>query len=639
MKRFNVENQVANRTTSKAILAIASVSVLAIGAVFAADDQKSAAKSGRKSTEAPSFSRGKLGQDLFMAVGKGDLKGAKQLLKNGADPNSRNGLDFVPLYIAAASHQLEMMKTLISGNAKPDAESPYGTALTFASATGHTAGVSLLISKGANVNYIRVDGMTPLMMAASAGAPDTVAELIKNKANVNTKNYSGATALAYAARGGNTAAGQVLLKNGAAVDTRDAIGETPLMSAAKTGRTDFVKLLLSKGAKVNVKDNQGRTPLALATTYGDYPEVVKALQDAGADVSIKDAKGRTANAMATKHGYQQSALALDAPSANVMKLATESDAIAKSLILLQASMKDFGQKTACLSCHHEGLGRMATALAKDRGFKVDPALQQSQAGRLKGATTAMLPLHSQALKSPEAMKQLPLIEINEVSAGYSWLLAGMASQKDSATPGTAAIASVLARLQSPEGNWSFSMPRVPMQSSLLTTTALSVKSLLAYAPKADVANTAKQVEKAKEWMLKSPAKVIDDFTFRLLGLKWAGATAEERKASVDQLLAQQQADGGWAQVPGMHSDAYATGQAVYALLSGGELSTSNPAVKKGLEFLVRTQDDDGSWFVNKRAMPANNYFPAAFPHGESQYSSFNGTAWAMMALLESLPKK
>jgi hypothetical protein len=40
--------------------------------------------------------------------------------------------------------------------------------------------------------------------------------------------------------------------------------------------------------------------------------------------------------------------------------------------------------------------------------------------------------------------------------------------------------------------------------------------------------------------------------------------------------------------------------------------------------------------VNRRAIPANNYFDAAFPHGQSQYASFNATCWAMMALLPAV---
>jgi squalene cyclase len=144
---------------------------------------------------------------------------------------------------------------------------------------------------------------------------------------------------------------------------------------------------------------------------------------------------------------------------------------------------------------------------------------------------------------------------------------------------------------------------------------------------------------AKKWLIETPAKSSDDLAFRLLGLKWSGATLEERKVAIQELLEAQLQDGGWAQLPGMRSDAYATGQALYALAVAGGIDVKSDAYRKGSGYLLRTQDPDGSWFVNKRALPVNNYFDAEFPHGESQYSSFNGTAWATMALLEMLPKK
>jgi hypothetical protein len=85
----------------------------------------------------------------------------------------------------------------------------------------------------------------------------------------------------------------------------------------------------------------------------------------------------------------------------------------------------------------------------------------------------------------------------------------------------------------------------------------------------------------------------------------------------------------------MQSDAYATGQALYALNESG-MPVSDPVYQRGVKYLLRTQDRDGTWFVNKRAIPANNYLDAGFPHGESQCASFNGTCWAMMALLETV---
>ena len=74
--------------------------------------------------------------------------------------------------------------------------------------------------------------------------------------------------------------------------------------------------------------------------------------------------------------------------------------------------------------------------------------------------------------------------------------------------------------------------------------------------------------------------------------------------------------------------------ALYALKMSG-VESSDAAFQRGVRFLLRTQDEDGSWYVNKRAIPANSYFDAGFPHGESQYISFAATCWAVMALMEA----
>lgn len=592
---------------------------------------------GRKTTDPPLASRGKLGQDLFMAIDRRDLAAVEALIKKGADPNSTNGLEFTPLYIAAASHQPDVMKALLAGGAKADMESSYGTPLTFAAATGHTAGVKMLIEKGVDPNLARNDGMTVLMMAANAGNPETVAELLKHKVDVNALDDNDTSALALAARGGHVPVAKMLLDAGAKVDVPDYEGITPLMAAAVTGRAAIVDQLLKAGANVNAKDAQGRNALRLAVGSGDYPEVVRALVTAGSE--DKDLSA----ALASKKGFKKSAALLGKPtataSAKVGRVVSAREAIPMSLKTMQASMAEFSKNTNCLSCHQEGLGRMVLGSAKERGFQTDKAVEETHSKKLAGMMAATKPLHEGALKDPEVMKQVPLIEMNEVTPAYSWLLAGMAAQSQPATAGASEMAMVLGRQQAPTGAWTFSMPRLPMQSSLFTMTALSVRSLRAYGPKESAQEIDERIAKAKAWMLREPARTSEDRASRLLGLLWAGAPISDRSASVSEIVKDQQADGGWAQMPGMASDAYATGQALYALSKGGGMAASNPVFKKGIEFLLRTQDEDGTWFVNKRAIPANNYFDAKFPHGQSQYASFNGTAWATMALLETLPRK
>jgi hypothetical protein len=102
------------------------------------------------------------------------------------------------------------------------------------------------------------------------------------------------------------------------------------------------------------------------------------------------------------------------------------------------------------------------------------------------------------------------------------------------------------------------------------------------------------------------------------------------------VLARQRPDGGWAQVPTMTSDAYATGQALFALRSAG-VPADAPALQRASAFLLRTQLDDGSWFVRSRAFGFQAYFDTGFPHGRDQFISSAATAWAAMALAETLP--
>jgi ankyrin repeat protein len=594
----------------------------------------------RTSTEPLGPARGKLGQDLFMAVGRGDQTAVQSLLKRGADPNAQNALGLTPLFFAAASGQTPIIEALLQAGAKLDAPSPYGTPLTFATMAGSAPAATLLLARGADLNPFRADGITALMMASRAGSVEIVAELLRRKAAINAKDNDGATALSFAAREGHEAIGRLLLDGGAAVDAADSRRWTPLMYAAVNGHAGFARLLLEKGAQANAREVKGRTPLLLAVTYGDHPEVVRALLDGGADPRAL-AGNRTALALATARGHKESALLLREPAV-VPALAaangaqrTPKQAAQSSLKAIQRSVVEFTKRTGCVSCHHEGLSRMATGAAREHGFAIDPALTRAQFQRIQGMVGATRALHQQALKSPEAMKQVPLIEIGEVPPSYSYLLAGMAAEKQPASEATAAMAMVLARQQSPNGAWQFALQRVPMQSSFFTITALTVQALRTYGPRAHAAELADRIRRAKGWLLTAPTETSEDRSLRLLGLKWAGASREEKQKAIQELRADQRPDGGWSQTAALQSDAYATGQALYALNVGGGIPVTDPVYQRGIQFLLRTQEADGSWFVNKRALPVNNYFDAAFPHGQSQYASFNATCWATMALLQT----
>ena len=135
----------------------------------------------------------------------------------------------------------------------------------------------------------------------------------------------------------------------------------------------------------------------------------------------------------------------------------------------------------------------------------------------------------------------------------------------------------------------------------------------------------------------SRAKNNDDRGWRLLGLAWAGVDKNATQQALRELLAAQRTDGGWSDIPSTESTAYATGQALFALHTAG-LPSSDPAYERGVQFLLKTQQEDGSWYVKTRALGFQPYFDAGFPHGFDQWISAAGTSWASMALASASPK-
>ena len=73
-----------------------------------------------------------------------------------------------------------------------------------------------------------------------------------------------------------------------------------------------------------------------------------------------------------------------------------------------------------------------------------------------------------------------------------------------------------------------------------------------------------------------------------------------------------------------------------ALKEAGALPVTDKAYKRGIEFLLKTQLEDGSWYVKSRSIPFQPYFESGFPHGHDQWISAAASNWATMALALSI---
>ncbi len=297
-------------------------------------------------------------------------------------------------------------------------------------------------------------------------------------------------------------------------------------------------------------------------------------------------------------------------------------AVKKSLRLLQTSPPVFFKTAGCVSCHHQSLPAMVVGFARGRGFEVD----EQKARQLNETVATMM----------HARREELLQAITDGAAHHSvaYTLAGMAAQGLPADAVTDAMAIYLAEGQQDAGYWSTAPDRPPVQYSDYTTTALSIWGMRAYTPDGWNDEFEMRIRRARNWLLEAkPTPAMEEMAFRLLGLGWAGATSPEINGAIRDLFAAQREDGGWAQLPTLESDAYATGQALAALHLGGGMPISHSMYQRGVAFLLKTQHEDGSWLVKSRARPFQPYFESGFPHGVNQWISICATSWAAIALM------
>jgi hypothetical protein len=216
----------------------------------------------------------------------------------------------------------------------------------------------------------------------------------------------------------------------------------------------------------------------------------------------------------------------------------------------------------------------------------------------------------------------------------SYILLGLAADNHPSDEATDAMARFIKGQQYPDGGWRVFAHRPPIESSDIEVTAVSLRSLQVYGPQAQRAEYQAAVKRAANWLIKARPQTTEDRAFHLLGLRWAGVNPRQAimRNGVRALLAKQRSDGGWAQLASIASDAYATGQALVALREAGALSATDPAYKRGIAFLLKTQLEDGSWYVKSRAIPFQPYFESGFPHGHDQWVSMAASNWATTAL-------
>jgi N-acyl-D-amino-acid deacylase len=175
------------------------------------------------------------------------------------------------------------------------------------------------------------------------------------------------------------------------------------------------------------------------------------------------------------------------------------------------------------------------------------------------------------------------------------------------------------------------MPSPP--ACKIPETALSAFAMKSYLIPAMAGDLGIKIARARAFLASAKPVFGGDYPFRLLGLSWTNASVDQIQAAARELLAQQRSDGGWAQNSEASSDAYETGLSLSALVAVDSAFAKSTEYRRGVGYLMRTQEADGSWHVRSRAFGIQPYFESGFPYGHDQWISMAATAWSAMALM------
>jgi ankyrin repeat protein len=627
---------------------------------------------------------------IFDAIRSGDRRSIAKALKDSAAVNLRDDEGNTPLIQAAFYLPASQLAQFIDRGADVNATNSAGVSALM-KAVWDLDKTRLLIQRGANVNAASKMGNTPLITAAFAnGASEVVKALIKAGANVNAANGASGNAVTAAAEAGDLKTLRMVLDHGGDPDSTTHIvesgaGASALMIASQMGHIDCVKLLLERGAKLNLRTEHGNalnfaafsdrhevarllldrgieidvpgqrvvsfrrgdkgfTPLIYAClSERNDPTLVKWLIDRGADVNAKSSSGETPLSVALQRGNTKIVSTLlaagakaDEPKAAEKKIArwNHGQAAHPDLSVLRESAKEgvtavvmsgarMSEATGhrCASCHQQSIPAMAWGYAREKGFTYPEPIAKEQLASTLNASGFFAGM---AVEMP-----LPVPNI------ASWSLIGLDAAGHQPDGLTDKLAYTLARYQYADGRWVTKASRAPTDYSDVSSTAAAIRALKLYAPPTMKNRIERNLAKATTWLRSYQAQSTEERAMQILGLRWAGVSTTEINKFAQALIAEQRADGGWAQLPTLDSDAYATGLTLYALKQAGVIPVSHAAYQSGVKFLLENQLQDGTWRVKTRVSPVQVAIDDIFPHGHDQWISTVATSWASIALMQA----
>ena len=295
-------------------------------------------------------------------------------------------------------------------------------------------------------------------------------------------------------------------------------------------------------------------------------------------------------------------------------------AIERGLTFLEKDALKWREERDCATCHHGTMTVWAFSEAKGQGYDVDA---RALADMIQWTKDRFLP-RSSAPSNKGVVVSVPLIYLGMMSQNLPILSRDELHR----------VARNIVVNQAADGAWDSPPPKNGPPPTWESRETLALLALLAWEPSVpadaqDAASARASRERADAWLSKTNrSETVQARSLRLLFD--ARRRTADIQPGIDALLKQQNGDGGWSQTEEMPSDAYATGQALYAL-SFADVTSDRAEIQRAISFLAESQREDGSWPMTSRGHPGVAAYANPVP------ITYFGAAWATLGLARNIP--
>jgi ankyrin repeat protein len=304
------------------------------------------------------------------------------------------------------------------------------------------------------------------------------------------------------------------------------------------------------------------------------------------------------------------------------------DAAARAIVAIQKAQAPWyaANKQVCASCHHQYQPALAFKAAREHGLPVDESIARADAIK--------------AFSFADIDRAVQYTYVIEPAMDDAYRLVAAHAAGVAPNLAAAVYAKLLISRQNTAGDWDGFHQRPPSSYSRVTMAALGLRAVQVYHHASQKAAAEAAVARARAFLDARAPRDTEERSYQLLGLRWAGAPRAQLQKLAQALKGTQRADGGWSSREGRDSDVYSTGQALVALHDGGGVAVIDAVWQRGVNYLLASQQSDGSWAMTSRLRPpaplSPPYFDAGYPGGRDQFISMSGASWAVMALSYAL---